>query len=142
MRFLALALILSSATAAFAANPVTEPTKLPPEWQAKSRALFETAIEIPTVAGRGNHGPGGNGDLYVHIEMQPHPELRREQEHLIYTAPIGFARAVLGGQVTVPTLDGPQTVEVKAGTQHGELHRLRGQGMPRLQGSGMGDLIV
>ncbi|MCP2014951.1 molecular chaperone DnaJ [Deinococcus sp. HSC-46F16] len=94
------------------------------------------------VAGRGNHGPGGNGDLYVHIEMQPHPELRREQEHLIYTAPIGFAKAALGGEITVPTLDGPQTVEVKAGTQHGELHRLRGQGMPRLQGSGMGDLIV
>ncbi|MVN89054.1 molecular chaperone DnaJ [Deinococcus sp. HMF7620] len=94
------------------------------------------------VSGMGNEGPGGNGDLYVHIEMERHPELRREQEHLIHTAKIGFARAALGGQVTVPTLDGPQTVEVKAGTQHGELHRLRGQGMPRLQGSGSGDLIV
>lgn len=94
------------------------------------------------VSGMGNEGPGGNGDLYVHIEMEKHPELRREQEHLIYAAKIGFAKAALGGQVTVPTLDGPQVVEVKAGTQHGELHRLRGQGMPRLQGSGTGDLIV
>ncbi|MCD0162896.1 molecular chaperone DnaJ [Deinococcus sp. 6YEL10] len=94
------------------------------------------------VSGMGNEGPGGNGDLYVHIEMEKHPELRREQEHLIHTARIGFAKAALGGQVTVPTLDGPQVVEVKAGTQHGELHRLRGQGMPRLQGSGSGDLIV
>ncbi|MCD0166380.1 molecular chaperone DnaJ [Deinococcus sp. 12RED42] len=94
------------------------------------------------VSGMGNEGPGGNGDLYVHIEMEKHPELRREQEHLIYAAKIGFAKAALGGQVTVPTLDGPQAVEVKAGTQHGELHRLRGQGMPRLQGSGSGDLIV
>ncbi|MCD0177452.1 molecular chaperone DnaJ [Deinococcus sp. 14RED07] len=94
------------------------------------------------VSGMGNEGPGGNGDLYVHIEMEKHPELRREQEHLIHTAKIGFAKAALGGQVTVPTLDGPQVVEVKAGTQHGELHRLRGQGMPRLQGSGSGDLIV
>jgi len=51
-RFAALLLTLT-ATTAFAANPVTEPNKLPAEWQAKSRALFETAIEIPTVAGRG-----------------------------------------------------------------------------------------
>ncbi|WP_103128623.1 molecular chaperone DnaJ [Deinococcus aerius] len=94
------------------------------------------------VAGRGHEGPGGNGDLYVHIEMEPHPDLRREQEHLIYTAKIGFAKATLGGEITVPTLDGPQAVEVKAGTQHGELHRLRGQGLPRLQGAGVGDLIV
>ncbi|ASN80299.1 MULTISPECIES: molecular chaperone DnaJ [Deinococcus] len=94
------------------------------------------------VAGMGNEGPGGNGDLYVHIEMERHPQLRREQEHLIHTARIGFAKAALGGQVTVPTLDGPQQVEVKPGTQHGELHRLGGQGMPRLQGRGSGDLIV
>lgn len=94
------------------------------------------------VAGMGNEGPGGNGDLYVHIEMEPHPDLRREQEHLIHTARIGFAKAALGGQLTVPTLDGPQVIEVKAGTQHGDLHRLAGQGMPRLQGRGNGDLIV
>jgi molecular chaperone DnaJ len=94
------------------------------------------------VSGMGNEGPGGNGDLYVHIEMEAHPELRREQEHLIHTARIGFAKAALGGKVTVPTLDGEQVVEVRPGTQHGELHRLSGQGMPRLQGRGSGDLIV
>lgn len=94
------------------------------------------------VSGMGNEGPGGNGDLYVHIEMETHPTLRREQEHLIHTARIGFAKASLGGKVEVPTLDGPQAVEVKPGTQHGELHRLPGQGMPRLQGRGNGDLIV
>lgn len=94
------------------------------------------------VAGKGHEGPGGAGDLYVHIEMEPHPNLRREGEHLIYTAKIGFAQAALGGQITVPTLDGPQELEVKAGTQHGELHQLRGQGMPRLQRSGSGDLVV
>lgn len=94
------------------------------------------------VAGMGHEGPGGNGDLYVHIEMEPGAELRREAEHLIYPARIGFATAALGGQVSVPTLDGPQMVDIKPGTQHGELYRLRGQGMPRLQGSGSGDLIV
>jgi acetylornithine deacetylase/succinyl-diaminopimelate desuccinylase-like protein len=55
MRSFAALLLALSATTASAANPVTEPTKLPADWQAKSRALFETAIEIPTVAGRGNH---------------------------------------------------------------------------------------
>lgn len=94
------------------------------------------------VAGQGNAGLGGNGDLYVHIEMEKHPELQRQEEHLIYTAQIGFATAVFGGEISVPTLDGPQKVEVKTGTQHGDLHRLRGQGMPRLQRSGNGDLVV
>lgn len=94
------------------------------------------------VAGQGNEGPGGNGDLYVHIEMEPHPTLQRQEENLIFPARIGFATAALGGRIQVPTLDGPQEVEVKPGTQHGELHRLRGRGMPRLQGSGSGDLIV
>ena len=94
------------------------------------------------VAGLGNEGPGGAGDLYVHIEMEKHPSLQREAEHLVFAAKISFPVAALGGQISVPTLDGPQTVEVKAGTQHGELQRLRAQGMPRLQGSGSGDLVV
>src|SRR5215210_8525849 len=56
MRAFALALLMASAAPALAAtNPVTQPTKLSAEWQTKSRALFETAIEIPTVAGRGQH---------------------------------------------------------------------------------------
>ena len=55
MRMFAALFLTMSATAGLAANPVTEPTRLSPEWQAKSRALFETAIEIPTVAGRGEH---------------------------------------------------------------------------------------
>ena len=54
MRGFAFALLLASAAPALAANPVPEPSKLSPEWQAKSRALFQTAIEITTVAGRGD----------------------------------------------------------------------------------------
>ncbi len=94
------------------------------------------------VSGMGHEGAGGNGDLYVHIEMEPHPELRREAEHLIHTARLGFAKATFGGKMMVPTLDGEREIEVKPGTQPGETLRLRGQGMPRLQGSGVGDLIV
>lgn len=94
------------------------------------------------VSGMGHEGPGGPGDLYAHIEMEPHAELRREAEHLVYVARLPYPRMVLGGKVSVPTLDGPQELEVKAGTQHGEMSRLRGQGMPRLQASGTGDLVV
>lgn len=94
------------------------------------------------VSGKGHQGPGGNGDLYVHIELEPHEYLKREDEHLIYTAPIGYAHAVLGHEIEVPTLDGTQRVEVKPGTQHGDLYRIKGAGMPRLQGSGNGDLVV
>ncbi len=94
------------------------------------------------VAGQGHEGPGGAGDLYVHIDMEKHQQLQREGEHLIFPAKISFPMAALGGKIDVPTLDGPQSIEVKAGTQHGELFRLKGQGMPRLQGSGSGDLVV
>jgi molecular chaperone DnaJ len=94
------------------------------------------------VSGMGNEGPGGSGDLYAHIEMEAHPELRREAEHLVYVAHVPYPRMVLGGQISVPTLDGPQNLEVKPGTQHGEMSRLRAQGMPRLQASGSGDLVV
>lgn len=94
------------------------------------------------ITSMGNEGAGGSGDLYVAIQLKPHSDLQRDGEHLIYTARIGFATAALGGKLKIPTLDGEQEIDVKAGTQHGELHHLRGQGMPRLQASGMGDLIV
>ncbi len=94
------------------------------------------------VAGMGNEGPGGNGDLYVHLEMEAHPELTRENENLIYRAKIGVAQAVFGGHLEAPTLDGPREVEFKAGTQDGDTVRLRGQGMPKLQAYGTGDLVV
>lgn len=94
------------------------------------------------VAGQGHEGPGGAGDLYVRINMVPHPSLHREGEHLIFPAKISFPVAALGGKVEVPTLDGPQTIEVKAGTQYGDVQRLKGQGMPRLQGAGSGDLAI
>ncbi|PYE56526.1 molecular chaperone DnaJ [Deinococcus yavapaiensis] len=94
------------------------------------------------VSGKGNEGPGGPGDLYVHLEMAPHPDFTREGEHLIHQAKIGVARASFGGKIEVPTLDGPKEIEVKSGTQHGDTVRLRGFGMPRLQASGVGDLVV
>jgi molecular chaperone DnaJ len=94
------------------------------------------------VSGQGNTGPGGVGDLYVHINLKKHPSLTREEHDLHYTAKIGIAQAILGGSLEVPSLDGPKPIEIRSGTQHGDTLRLRGQGMPRLQASGTGDLIV
>jgi molecular chaperone DnaJ len=68
--------------------------------------------------------------------------LTREEDDLHYTASIGLAQAALGAKIEVPTLDGPQTVDVHPGAQPGETIHLRGKGMPRLQARGEGDLIV
>ena len=93
MRSLAALLLTLSATAAFAANPVTEPSKLSPEWQAKSRALFEAAIEIPTVAGRGEHKRmadwltaqyRANGWAAEEIKIFPHKGNKGEDAHSFF----------------------------------------------------------
>jgi molecular chaperone DnaJ len=96
------------------------------------------------VSNQGNHGVNGGppGDLYVLLELAPHPHLTREEDDLHYTASIGLAQAALGAKIEVPTLDGPQTVDVHPGAQPGETIHLRGKGMPRLQARGEGDLIV
>lgn len=96
------------------------------------------------VAGAGNHGLQGGppGDLYVLLALEPHPELERDGEDLRYRLPLGIAQAALGGIFQVPTLDGPEPVEVAAGAQPGDTLRLRGKGMPRLQARGEGDLVV
>jgi molecular chaperone DnaJ len=96
------------------------------------------------VSGQGNQGfhGGPSGDLYVFLELIPHEYLAREGDDLHYTLPLGLAQAALGSKFEVPTLDGPQIIEVGAGAQGGDTVRLRGKGMPRLQMSGTGDLIV
>ena len=96
------------------------------------------------VSGAGNQGLNGGpaGDLYVFLELEPHPHLEREGDDLHYVLPIGIAQATLGGAFAVPTLDGDQTLEVHSGAQPGDTLKLRGKGMPRLQARGEGDLIV
>ncbi len=96
------------------------------------------------VGGAGNLGTlgGPSGDLYVFLELAPHESLERDGDDLHHTLNIGLAQAALGAKLEVPTLDGPHTLEVPPGSQPGDALRLRGKGMPRLQGRGEGDLIV
>jgi molecular chaperone DnaJ len=100
-----------------------------------------TRLHLP---GRGEVGPGGgpNGDLYVEINVRPHPTLTRRGDDLITRIVVPMTSATLGTSIDVTTLDGPEPIGVKAGTQSGETLTLRGRGMPRLRGSGAGDLHV
>lgn len=85
---------------------------------------------------------GGKGDLYVVIHLREHPIFTREGTDLHCTIPISFVTAALGGEVEVPTLSGPVKMKIPAGTQGGSDFRVKGHGMPRLQGSAKGDLHV
>lgn len=73
------------------------------------------------------------GDIYLKVNVAPHPRFTREGEDLRVTAPVDLYTAVLGGEVEVPTLDGAVALSIPAGTQNGRTFRLRGQGMPHLR---------
>jgi molecular chaperone DnaJ len=86
---------------------------------------------------------GPAGSLYVAVHVTAHPQLRREGTELIYEADVSIVQAALGTTIQVPTVDGDEPVEVKAGTQPGTEIRLRGKGVPHLRRTGSkGDLHV
>ena len=97
-----------------------------------------------TVRGKGNAGPhnGVNGDLLVLIEEEPHPDFERDESTLIYNLFITIPDAILGTQAEVPTVDGKVRVKIAPGTQSGKVLRLRGKGLPILNGYGNGDMLV
>jgi DnaJ-class molecular chaperone len=96
------------------------------------------------VAGEGNPGMGGGpaGDLYLVVHMVPDPRFRREGDDLHEEVSVPLTRLVLGGEITVPTLNGNVTMKVPAASQNGRTLRLAGQGMPHLRGGGKGNLYV
>jgi molecular chaperone DnaJ len=94
---------------------------------------------------KGRGGPGRNGgppgDLYVVVRVSPHPLFRRSGRDLTLTAPITFAEAALGADITVPTLhDGPVTLRIPEGTRSGRTFRVKGKGIATSKGTG--DLLV
>ncbi|MBX3029803.1 MAG: molecular chaperone DnaJ [Chloroflexi bacterium] len=97
------------------------------------------------LSGEGEAGPRGGtaGNLYVVTHVEPHPALRRQDTELYVELPISISQAALGARIAVPTPDGDEVVEVKAGTQPGAEIRLRGRGVPHLRRPGVrGDLHV
>ncbi|HEY4590542.1 MAG TPA: molecular chaperone DnaJ [Thermoanaerobaculia bacterium] len=96
------------------------------------------------LAGEGEHGRRGGppGDLYVVLQVRPHKQFRRDGSTVLSRATISYPQAVLGSSIEVDTLHGKSTLDIPAGTQHGRDFRLRGQGIPRLDGAGKGDHVV
>lgn len=94
--------------------------------------------------GQGEMSPESDspGDLYVLIHVAPHPYFKRDEDDLLYNLRIGFPQAALGARVSVPTLDGNFDVDIREGTQPGEIITLKGKGMPRFRGYGRGDLLI
>jgi molecular chaperone DnaJ len=95
---------------------------------------------------KGRGGPGRNGgpagDLYVTARVEPHPVFGRKGKDLTLTAPVTFAEAALGANVTVPTLNGERvTIKVPSGTRSGRTFRVKGKGVPGTK-KGTGDLLV
>lgn len=96
------------------------------------------------VGGKGNAGPfnGVPGDLLVVIEEVKHDHLQREGDNLHYEAYISFIDAVLGASIEIPLIEGKAKIKIEAGTQSGKMLRLRGKGLPSVQGYASGDLLV
>jgi len=100
-----------------------------------------TRIRFSGLGEAGAHG-GPAGDLYVVLHVKEHPFFEREGNDLHCVIPISFAQAALGTEIQVPTLEGEHTLKVPDGTQSGTTMRIRGKGVPVLNGHGKGDLFV
>ena len=96
------------------------------------------------VAGKGNVGRNGgeNGDLYITVQVRPHPLFRREGDDLHIVVPVAVHEAALGTKFEVPSLDGLARVRVPPGTQSGQRFRLRDRGVPSPRDGRRGDLVV
>ena len=99
---------------------------------------------VLTVAGKGNAARQGgvNGDLLVVIDEERNPELVRDGNDLIHNLNITVPTALLGGSVEIPTVDGRVKIKIDPGTHAGKVLRLRGKGLPDVNGYGTGDLLV
>ena len=83
-----------------------------------------------------------DGDLYVKLEVAPHPHLERDGDNLYCKISISFVQAIIGDTVKVPTLEGGKPMTIAPGTQPGAVVRFTGEGVTKLRGFGRGDLFV
>ena len=97
-----------------------------------------------SIRGQGNAGKNGGpaGDLLITITVRPHELFRREGTSVLCEAPITFTQAVLGAELEIPTIDGKVKYTLPEGTQSGTTFRLKGKGIPSINGRGRGDQYV
>lgn len=121
--------------------------------QGRIRKTEQVGINIPSgiddgqvinIPGKGNAGINGGpaGDLQIQVSVRPHPLFERDGFNIWYELPITYAQAALGDDVDIPTLDGRISFSIKAGTQPGDILRVKGKGIPYLNGRGTGDLLL
>jgi molecular chaperone DnaJ len=119
--------------------------------EGRIRAVHKIKVKIPAgvdmgsqlrIRGEGEAGSGGKGDLYVLIEVKPHPLFQRRDNDLLIETTVSLSKAVLGGEIQVPTLSGQVEMKIPPGTQSGRIFRLREKGIVDLHGRGMGDELV
>jgi len=87
-------------------------------------------------------GEGVRGDLHVVVRVREHKMFERDGDNLLVAVPVAFTQAALGADVEVPTLNGEESLQVPAGTQHGTMFKLEGKGLPNLRSGKRGDLVV
>lgn len=121
----------------------------------RGRVMAESKLEVEIPAGiddgqsirlsgRGSAGGRGGpaGDLYIQVAVKQHEDLVRDGDDLVYHQQLTIVEAAIGTTVSVPALEGEEELEVKPGTQFGEVRIIKGKGMPQLRGRGTGDLKV
>jgi molecular chaperone DnaJ len=117
------------------------------------RKLHTLSVKIPSgvdtgsrlkLRGEGESAPAGGtpGDLYVVIQVEPHPIFVRENQDIFCDVPISFAQATLGAEIDVPTLNGKVKMKIPPGTQSGKVFRMKGKGISDVQGYHQGDQHV
>jgi len=120
--------------------------------QGRVRRTRKLSVKVPAgvstgdrirLGGEGEAGRNGGppGDLYIEMNVKPHPIFEREGDDLSCEVPVSFATAVLGGAVNVPTLEGEVSLKVPAETQSGRVFRLRDKGVKPVRGGDRGDLF-
>ena len=92
--------------------------------------------------GEPGHNNGPRGDLYCYVQIKKHPFLQRDANNLIVVVPISFTQAALGAEIQVPSIGGMKKLKINAGTQHGDIYRIKKQGLPQVNTSYRGDLLV
>lgn len=125
------------------------------ECHGEGRVLASVTLNVRIPAGvssgnyiplreQGNVGPRGGpaGDVIVLIEEEDHPDFERHENDIVYELPISFSQAAMGDSVEVPTLTGKVKLHLPPGTQSGKVFRLRGKGIPHLNGYATGDQLV
>lgn len=117
----------------------------------KNGRMEEVTVKVPAgiesgkklrLAGKGEPGPAGAGDLYLKLKVSEHPFFKREGSDIVVDKEVKLSEAILGGSIEVPTLEGSKHIKVSPGTQSHSRIRLKGFGLPHLQGGGKGDEYV